>query len=105
MYKKSDIGKKTRRPNWFFSKDEDWRDLSAAAAEYYKVFPDNAQPDSHQFLQYCQHGPSPKGNEEPWCREAIKEVDYQKQIVAVAPKSYGNFMARKSSFLKKDSDL
>ena len=39
------------------------------------------------FSTISQHGPSPKGKEEPWCREAIKEVDYQeKQIVAATPK-------------------
>ena len=45
----------------FFSEDEDVRLLSTAAAEYYKVFTDNAQLDSHQLLQYRQHGP--KGEE------------------------------------------
>ena len=34
----------------FFSGDEYTKLLSAVAAEYYKVFPDKAQPDSHQIL-------------------------------------------------------
>ena len=47
---------------------------------YYKVFLDKAQPDSHQLLQYLQHGPSLKGEEEPRCRES-KADD---QLVQVA---------------------
>ena len=65
--------KKTRKLNRTdFSLRMKSDDFFAAAAKYYKVFPDNAQPDSHQLLQYCQQGPSPKGKEEPWCREAIE---------------------------------
>ena len=78
----------------FFSGDEDTKLLSAVAAEYYKVFPDKAQPDSHQILQYHQHGSSPatpKG-EEPRCPEArhhtskvVDQLIQRKQAVAVAP--------------------
>lgn len=38
----------------FFSEDEDVK-LISVAAEYYKVFLDKAQPDSHQLLHYRQH--------------------------------------------------
>ena len=45
--------KKTRKLNRTdFSLRMKSEDFTAAAAKYYKVFPDNAQPDSHQFLQY-----------------------------------------------------
>ena len=39
---------------------------------FFQVFPDKAQPDSHQLLQYRQYVASPKGKgkEEPRCREA-----------------------------------
>ena len=50
-----------------FSEDEDIKLLSVAA-EYYKAFPHQGQPESHQLLHYRQHGPS-KG-EEPRYREA-----------------------------------
>ena len=54
---------------WKFSEDEDVKLLSVAA-EYYKTFPYQAQPESYQLLHYCQHGPSSKGKEEePRCRE------------------------------------
>ena len=46
----------------------------------FQVFPDKAQPDSHQLLQFLQHGPNPKGEEEPRCRES-KADD---QLVQVA---------------------
>ena len=36
----------------------------------FQAFPDQAQPESHQLLHYCQHGPSPKGKEKPRCQEA-----------------------------------
>ena len=55
---------------WKLSQDEDVKLLSVAA-EYYKAFPDQAQPESHQLLHYRQHGPSSKGKEEePRCQEA-----------------------------------
>ena len=48
----------------------------------FQAFPDQAQPESHQLLQYRQHGTSPKGNkEEPRCRET-SEVDDQLLQVA-----------------------
>ena len=82
----------------FFSEDEDVKLLSVAA-EYYKAFPDQAQPESHQFLHYHQHGPSPRGRqgkqEKSRCREArihpsTSKVNDQllqeKQTVTASPK-------------------
>ena len=78
----------------FFSRVENTKLLSAVAAEYYKDFPDKAQSDSHQILQYHQHGSSPATPkaEEPRCPEArhhtskvVDQLIQRKQAVAVAP--------------------
>ena len=92
--------------------------LLYVAAEYYKAFPDQAQPESHQLLHYRQHGPSPGGKqgkqgkqEKSRCREArihpsTSKVDDQllqeKQTVTASPKPQHQNLSHHGS---KDNDF
>ena len=102
-YKKSDTEEKDSKtePARFFSEDKDARLLSAAAAEYYKVFSYNVQPDSYQLLQYFHHGPSPKRKE----RGNQRRSKLSRQLQSHSTKMGHSTAPKRLYYLKKDSDL
>ena len=116
MYKKSDTGEKRKRlVNWvelIFLWG--WR-VKTLLLQPLSIIRSSQTTLNRIHIRFfstiSQHGPSPKGKEEPWCREAIErgqlsgEANCRGSSKAIVPKSYGNFMVSKKSYLKKDSDL